>query len=298
MARRFSIITTCKGRLEHLERSLPSMLAQKDTEVIVVDYSCPDGTADHVERHFTDARVVRVDGEDGFSNWKARNRGAAVADSDLLVFCDADTILAPKAVQVISDSVPEDAFGFFPRHSTAHFNRTGLRLGMNQLRGFQAIPAAAFRLLEGYDEVLEGYAAGGDTDVEDRLTMLGFKAQNLGDGIVEDVIEHDNRARFTYHSQPIKLSYAAGMLYRRAKLALLKMRRTAELGLDERQRLYTVAMRAARSLQRGETISTFQVNFEQTTIGMPRQLGFERGQCTVSINVKIAMQNKIGVPPQ
>ncbi len=42
---KFSIITTCKGRLEHLKQTLPAMLAQKDSEVIVVDYSCPHGTA-------------------------------------------------------------------------------------------------------------------------------------------------------------------------------------------------------------------------------------------------------------
>ena len=35
--RTFSIITTCKGRLDHLKQSLPTMIDQGAKEVIVVD---------------------------------------------------------------------------------------------------------------------------------------------------------------------------------------------------------------------------------------------------------------------
>src|SRR4029453_19625824 len=86
------------------------MLAQ-DAEVIVVDYSCPEGTGDYVGRHFPSARVVWVEGEMGFSNWKARNRGADAATSDVLVFCDADIILAENAIDVIRPTLPAGAFG-------------------------------------------------------------------------------------------------------------------------------------------------------------------------------------------
>ena len=50
-APQFSIITTCKGRLDHLKQTLPAMLAQADAEVIVVDFSCPQDTAGYVERN-------------------------------------------------------------------------------------------------------------------------------------------------------------------------------------------------------------------------------------------------------
>ena len=48
-APRASIITTCKGRLHHLRRTLPCMLAQGCDfayEVVVVDFGCPQGTFD------------------------------------------------------------------------------------------------------------------------------------------------------------------------------------------------------------------------------------------------------------
>lgn len=293
----FSIITTCKGRLDHLKQSLPRMLAQKGTEVIVVDYSCPDGTAAHVEKHFPAARVVRVEGEKGFSNWKARNRGASVAKGKMLVFCDADTILTTNALEVIAASVTNTNFGFFTRASTAQFNKKGLRLEMNQLRGFQVVPMAAFRRLGGYDELLEGYAAGGDTDLEERLTFRGFKGLTLGEGIIEDVVEHDNVARFTFHRDPIKRSYAAGLLYRRAKMAVLKTRGGAGLTLKDRKSIYEAARKAANSLDYGEKKVTLTLNLEQQPIGMPRQLGFERGKSIVSLTVALDLDEKISAPP-
>lgn len=85
------------SRLEHLKASLTRMIGQP-AEVIVVDFSCLQGTADYVRSHFPSVRVVAVEGEAYFSNWKARNAGAAVASSDILLFCDADTVLAESAI--------------------------------------------------------------------------------------------------------------------------------------------------------------------------------------------------------
>ena len=43
-----SAIVTCKGRLEHLKQTLPLLMAMPDSEVIVVDYDCPDRSGDWV----------------------------------------------------------------------------------------------------------------------------------------------------------------------------------------------------------------------------------------------------------
>ena len=297
MKRKFSIITVCKGRLEHLKQSLPRMIEQGG-EVIVVDYSCPENSGDYVEKHFPSVVVVRVENQKGFSNWRARNHGAQVATGNMFLFCDADTILAPSALEVIDSAVPDGHFGYFTRNSTAHFNKSGLRLGHNQLRGFQAVPAKAFRMLEGYDGVPGGYAAGGDTDLEERLGMMGIKRKPLGDGIVDEVIEHGNAARFTYHRDPIRISYGAGLLYRRAKVALMKLHKTVNLPLKDRKMIYAVALKSAQQLAEGKPVASMNINIEKSPIGMPRQLGFERGQCTVSISVKLSMKDTIAVVPE
>jgi glycosyltransferase involved in cell wall biosynthesis len=294
----FSIITACKGRLDHLRRTLPRMLGQAGAEVIVVEYSCPEGTADVVEREFPQAKVIRVEGEKGFSNWRARNLGAAAASGNVLIFCDADTILAEGAVEKLAKSMPAKSFGFFTRHSTEKFNRSGSRLAKNQMRGFHVIPAAAFKALDGYDEVAGGYAAGGDTDLEERLMRRGFKGRQLGDGIVEDVIEHAPETRFTYHADPIAVSYAAGQLYRRAKLALMSITRKPNLPLKTRQDLYRAARTAAANIAKGKNVASMNVTFEKRPIGMPRQLGFEEGHHSASIVVRIDMSKKIDRPPE
>ena len=296
MARTFSIITTCKGRLEHLKKSLPTMVAQSCDEVIVVDYSCPEGTGDFVTKNFPSVRLVSVPGQDHFSNWKARNAGAAVATSNVLIFVDADTLLADGAIEWIAAHLPPRTFGFFDSKTSRAFNRDGPRVAANQLKGFQIIPAAAFQRAEGYDEVLEGYAAGADTDLEIRLSMIGLRRRPLDSSIVESVIQHDASSRTAHHAQPIASSYAAGLLYRAAKRVLLKMNRRAELPIGMRRNLYRAAAHAARTLgpKRGRVM--MNVRLSEEPILMPRQLGFERGQQRVSLHLEISMEDALKEP--
>ena len=291
MARTFSIITTCKGRLEHLKASLPKAMAQGANEVIVVDYSCPQGTGDYVAKNFPAARLVSVPGQEHFSNWKARNAGAAVATSDVLVFCDADTLLADGAIDWLSDNLPERAFGFFNSKTSRSFNQVGLRLASNQLKGFHVIPAGAFRRLGGYDEVLEGYAAGADTDLEERMALIRCARFPLDPCVIDMIIQHDTPSRTQHHAYPVKTSYAAGLLYRAAKRALLGIRGRVELSPTTREELYRAAKKAAAALGPEKDRVTLTVNIAKHPILMPRQLGYERGAQTVTLQIDISMQD-------
>jgi glycosyltransferase involved in cell wall biosynthesis len=293
----FSIITTCKGRLEHLKRTLPRMLDQGAAEVIVVDYSCPDGTGQWVRKHFPAVRVVALEGEEGFSNWRGRNAGAAVATGDLLLFCDADTILAPGAGEAITRELPPRSFGFFKRGSTQRFNKARLRLGTNQLRGFHAIPLRVFRNLGGYDEVLRGWGAGGDTDLEDRMGLAGLKGHALEPSLVEDVIQHDNAERIRHHVDSIRVSYCSGLLYRRAKMALLTMRRRVNLPIELRRQIYEKARVAAGNLGTRDTVA-LSIDLENKPIGMPLQLGYGRAAQKTVLRIEISGVGKVDEIPE
>src|SRR4051812_19270564 len=168
------------------------MLAQADSEVIVVDYSCPEGTASYVKSHFPAARTVTVEGETGFSNWKARNAGAAIAKGTFLVFCDADIVLAADATGQLAGLITAASFGYFKNDASKQVAKTGSPLAANQLKGFQVIPRTSFREAGGYDELLAGYAAGGDTELEDRLRILKLEPVALGPGLVAQVLAHDD----------------------------------------------------------------------------------------------------------
>jgi len=291
LARTFSIITTCKGRLEHLQASLPKMMAQGANEVIVVDYSCPQGTGEFVTANFPSVRLVSVPGQKHFSNWKARNSGAAVATSDVLVFVDADTVMAEGAIDWLSKNLPERAFGFFDSKTSRTFNEVGIRLASNQLKGFHVIPAPLFRRLQGYDEVLEGYAAGADTDLEERLVMVRCGRFPLAASIIESIIQHDAPSRTQHHAYPVKTSYAAGLLYRQAKRALLGMRSKVELSLRTRQDLYAAAKKAAAALSPERGRISMIVTVGKHPIRMPRQLGYERGVQTMTLQIELSMQD-------
>ena len=293
MKRGFSIITVSKGRLEHLKQSLPRMLGQRAAEVIVVDFSCPQGTGDYVAEHFPAARVVKVEGETHFSNWKARNAGAAAATSEILVFCDADTILADGAVKWLDSHFPPRSFGYFERGAMEGFNRKGLKLGKNQLRGFLVVAAKAFRRVGGYDELFEGYAAGADTDLVDRLGLIGHAEFRLDSDIIADVIEHGNAERLEHHREPTRISYGAGFIYRTAKFALLKIKRMTELPLEVRRELYDSAHQAAANLGSSTDSVSLTVAITDRKVKMPRQLGYAEAAVKTSLRVEVSGKNRI-----
>jgi glycosyltransferase involved in cell wall biosynthesis len=291
--RTFSIITVSKSRLEHLKLSLPQMLQQQCAEVIVVDYSCPLRTREYVARQFPSVRLVSVEGEKYFSNWAARNAGASVATADVLVFCDADTILANNAVEWLADNLPDDAFGFFGAATTPHSIDDQPLHTRNQLRGFHAVPSRAFRQIGGYDEVLRGYAAGGDTDMMKRLELSGLAGYVLPPGIIQSIIVHDDADRMQHHADPVRTSYCAGLLYRAAKFALLRLRNTVELPLRSRRSLYEAARRAAIVLGSPDDSVGMVLDVDIERIGMPRLLGYAKGTQRLSLKVVVSLQDRL-----
>jgi hypothetical protein len=272
------------------------MVAQACNEVIVVDYSCPQGTGKFVSANFPSVRLLSVEGQQHFSNWKARNAGAAAATSNVLLFVDADTLLAPGAIEWVATHLPPRTYGFFDSQTSREFNRGGPRVAANQLKGFQIVPRAAFQRVGGYDDVLEGYAAGADTDLEQRLSMIGLRRRPLDPSIVKSIIQHDASSRIEHHAQPIRRSYAAGLLYRAAKRTLLKINRTVELPIALRRNLYRAASEAASNLSPDQGRITMHVKIGQEPILMPRQLGFERGRQTVSLKLELSLEEALTEP--
>src|SRR5690606_12453971 len=90
---RIAFVTTCKNRLDHLRRTLPTWMAEDPDEIIVVDYGCPQGSGDWVRAHWPQVRVVRVDDDSGFCLSRARNLGAREVTADWICFIDADIVV-------------------------------------------------------------------------------------------------------------------------------------------------------------------------------------------------------------
>ena len=102
------------------EKLLPSTLESvknqtyKNLEVIVKDGLSSDKTVDIARKY--DARVIRLKDS---SAGEARNQGAQRASGDILVFLDADTLMArDTASKLVEDFTKFDAVLVFPRYLT------------------------------------------------------------------------------------------------------------------------------------------------------------------------------------
>lgn len=246
-----SMITTCKGRLAHLQRTLPLMAAQGgDCEVIVVDYGCPDGTAAWVANHFPEVKLVEVRGETAFHVARARNLGARAAQAPWLMFVDADVLLPPGFAAYMR---PLLAPGCYYRPAPLTPDTWGSLL----------VSRDAFLAVGGYDEVLRDWG-GEDDDLYHRLDAFAKCAPNSFPGSMVTALTHDDTARTRFFGESDRwLSQRINVFYLHIKydLMLLAGGQTPDpavlLSVYEEVRR-TVRQAAARDAQR--------VHF---TVGLP-----------------------------
>ena len=244
---KYSIITTCKGRLDNLKRTLPEFLKQEQTEVIVVDYDCPDGTSDYVARHYPSACVVTVAEQPRFNTSHARNLGAARAKGEFLIFLDADVVIAENFVTHIDRQMTDQSFALF-----------GAQAG-NSLRGCCVVSRHAFAIIGGYDELLSGYE-GEDLELYVRLRLAGARQLFLDPGIVLEVIEQNTEERERYRAPDLKLQFLRGQLYSSAKEMVMSVQGSTVVDLALREKLLAEVNRSLPALYAGEKGFLLEVN--------------------------------------
>jgi glycosyltransferase involved in cell wall biosynthesis len=221
----YSIVTTCKGRLDDLKQSLPRFAAQRDAEVIVVDYDCPQHTADFVRSAYPSVTVVAVADRPLFSLPDARNCGVAEARGDVLVFLDADIIVAPDLLDRVGFPSTAKAFATFGGGKS------------NSLCGSCIVRRQDFDAVGGYDDLLSGYE-GEDLDLYMRLDLLGARRVVLeGDG-VERVIEQSQEERLRYRPPTdIRRQFLRGQLYQLSKESVMRARGVPSLDRTMRTKI-------------------------------------------------------------
>jgi glycosyltransferase involved in cell wall biosynthesis len=169
---KLSIIVPTKDRADLLRRALTSISSQRanDVEVIIVD----DGSHDDTRQVVSEFAAVTYH-RNGISSGAsvARNRGAALARGEWLLFLDDDDELKPDAIAaIVTDlSVQHDVCMFYleqilttgacrvPKHQLLHDHTDRNDLICQALRPISAsqvvIRRALFERLGGFDEDLK-----------------------------------------------------------------------------------------------------------------------------------------------
>lgn len=232
-----SFVTTCKGRLHHLQQTLPHLAALENVEVIVVDYGCPQGTADWVSKHYSNVRVGRVDDDPGFSLARARNIGAYAATSPWLFFVDADIVVDKALVDWARDHLDANAFySAQPRMPNALGSCFCLR--------------DAFLTVGGYDEAIRGWGAE-DLDFYQRLTLAGYREEGYPAAMISALRHGDEERTLFYEIKDKTRSQQIIEWYLLVKFDLMAIR-GGPLPLEERVGLMRMAREA---IERAEASS-------------------------------------------
>jgi glycosyltransferase involved in cell wall biosynthesis len=199
MKSRIALVTTCMGRLAHLQQTLPGMAQQADSECILVDYACPEHSGEWAERNCPTVKVVRTEGASGFNLARARNAGAAACEADWLCFIDADVRCAPGFAAEVS-SLLEPGFYYRP-------------LPPDTLTWGTAIVARSdFERVGGYDEVMVGWG-GEDDDLYARLQFAGCRMGGFPGHLLQG-IEHGDAARVRHYAiKDRELNHRINALY-------------------------------------------------------------------------------------
>jgi arabinofuranan 3-O-arabinosyltransferase len=183
---RVSVVVPTRNSAQTLEACLASVRSQthQEVELIVVDNHSTDMTRDIADRF---ADIVLVAGPERSAQ---RNRGAARAGGEFLLFCDSDMVLGPEVVAACMDAVTDaDAVVIPEATSGVGFLAACKALERSCYVGDETIEAArffrrdAFQRLGGYDERLTGPE---DWDLPARMLECGATIARADALIVHD----------------------------------------------------------------------------------------------------------------
>ena len=228
-----TFVTTCMGRLSDLKNTLPRLVQQPRSRVVVVDYSCPESCGDWVQANHPEVTVIRVPGKNAFDRSDAKNRGVAAANSPWICLIDADVELEPEFAETV---IPSLQPGCFFRSS-----HPGEGTG-----GTFVVTKEDFGRVGGHDPVFQGWGEE-DDDLIDALKFAGLQTRRYSATLIQHR-DHDDDARTQFHQDDDRRhSHMINRIYRCAKWDLARLS-GAVPPLKRRRAIYELAETEVRKL--------------------------------------------------
>lgn len=172
LGRRISVVITCKGRLAHLKMALPLWRWQEvpPGEVIVVDYGCPEKTADYLAQHSPWIRCIRVTRDvERFNISRARNIGITAATGDRIIMADADFLVPLDFVARVEEQFERGANLIQATITAKHPEKEE---PFHYVSGQAAFTRDLWRRLHGFDEAMQDWGYD-DIDFYERAKRVG-----------------------------------------------------------------------------------------------------------------------------
>ena len=228
-----TFVTTCKGRLEDLQQTLPRLVTQPKTQVIVVDYSCPQQCGQWVRNNFPEVTVVDIPDKDVFDRSHAKNSGVAAANTPWICLIDADVELDPEFSETVIAMLQPGSF-----YRSSH---PGEGTG-----GTFVVHRDDFDRVGGHDPVFQGWGEE-DDDLIDALKFVGLSVRRYPASLIRHR-DHDDDARTLFHQDSDRRhSHMINRIYRCGKWDLARLTGTVA-PIERRQALYKTVEKEVRSL--------------------------------------------------
>ncbi len=192
------IITTCKGRLEHLKQALPTWLAHTSCQIIVVDYGCPDRTAQWAfglndERVFVIQPAAALEPGATFSKARAINAALSlVLPEKKIVLLDADTLVPTGVFAEVAGAL-----------NPGRFLVAEPSIATRDLTGVLVARAGDLQAIGGFDEGMSGWGAE-DLDVRMRLLLHARLTPEWFPAGMLEWIDHDDELRTRHYAEKDK----------------------------------------------------------------------------------------------
>lgn len=184
-----NLVVTCKGRLSHLQQTLPGMVQGRNVFVTVVDYDCPEQTAQWVAGRWPNVKAVQVRPSKWFNLARARNIGAAQQPTGWIYFVDADLQLKDGWASAIRSMLE------FRHYFVAAPTQWGLC-------GSVVVHSDDFKAAGGYDELYQGWGCE-DTDFYTCLRVNGVRPASYPKQFAES-LKHGDDLRTQHQANPDK----------------------------------------------------------------------------------------------
>ena len=189
--------TTCKGRLPHLEQTLPRNMADNpNAKFVVLDYGDPNGLANYMR---TRQQAALESGRLSFYQYPTQalfhmthaknmaHRIGMLEGASVLCNLDADNYAGPGFAEYIADQFKSKEEPFLWARMIQGRRPRGIS-------GRIATSVHAFKNVGGYDEKYATYSPD-DEDFKARLSRIGYKGVEI-DGAYLNAIRHGDKLRF------------------------------------------------------------------------------------------------------